>query len=148
MQAPRTKKAPKPRLPLWTGKLVTRDQLPAHKETKLHFETERFLNKWVHPDWRYTHFPAGEKRDEKTGIKLKAMGLKTGWPDFQLVAPTGLFHALELKRVGGELREDQEAFAAWCRSHGIPHAVADTFKQVIEILNGWGCLRIKFSEVR
>lgn len=144
----RSAKAPKPRLPLFTGKIVTKDQLPAQKEIKLHFETEKFLNKWVHPDWRYTHFPAGEKRDEKTGEKLRRMGLKRGWPDFQIVAPTGLFHALELKKVGEDLNDDQEAFAAFCRANGIPHAVADTFKKVVETLNAWGCLRIKFAEVR
>jgi hypothetical protein len=143
----RTRKAPKPRLPLFTGKLITRDQLPAKKEIVLHFSTANFLDKWLHADWRYTHFPAGELRHPKVGEKLKRMGLKTGWPDFQLIAPTGLFYALELKRQGEGLNEDQEAFAEFCRKNGIPHAVADTFKQVVETLNGWGCLRIKFAEV-
>jgi hypothetical protein len=148
MQAPRTKKAPKPRLPLWTGKLVTRDQLPAAKEITLHFSTANFLDKWLHADWRYTHFPAGELRHPKVGEKLKRMGLKTGWPDFQIVSPQGLFHALELKREGEGLNDDQEAFAAFCRKNGIPHAVVDTFKAAVETLNAWGCLRVKFREVR
>lgn len=148
MQAPRTKKAPKPRLPLWTGKLVTKDQLPAVKEIRLHKDVASFLNKYVHPDWRFTHFPAGEKRDTKTGIKLKQMGLKPGWCDFQLVAPSGLYHGLEIKRRGESLDDAQEEHASFCRKNGIPHAVVDTFKDAVEVLNGWGCLRIKFTEVR
>jgi hypothetical protein len=148
MQAPRTKKAPKPRLPLWTGKLVTRDQLPAQKEIKLHFEIARFLDRFLHRDWRYSHFPAGEKRDEITGKKLKRMGLKPGWCDFQLLAPSGLYHGLEIKRQGESLDDAQEEHASFCRKNGIPHAVVDTFKDAVKILNAWGCLRIKFTEVR
>ena len=144
----RSAKAPKPRLPLWTGRLITVDGLEAPKEITLQFSVAKFLKDFCHADWRYTHFPAGELRDEKTGAKLKRMGLKAGWPDFQIVSPQGLYHALELKRQGEGLNDDQEAFAAWCRSCGIPHAVVDTFKDAIEVLNGWGCLRIKFSEVR
>jgi len=144
----RTSKAPKPRLPLFTGKVVTADQIPARKEIALHFSVAKFLKDFCHADWRYTHFPAGELRDDKTGAKLKRMGLKAGWPDFQLVSPQGLFHALELKRAGEGLNDDQEAFAAFCRKNGIPHAVVDTFKDAVETLNGWGCLRVKFTEVR
>jgi len=153
MTAPRTctrtrKRAPKPRLPLFTGEVISREQIPSPKELKLQFDVAKFLKDFCHPDWRYTHFPAGELRDDKTGAKLKRMGLKAGWPDFQLVAPTGLFHALELKREGETLNDNQEDFATFCRKNGIPHAVVDTFKDAVETLNAWGCLRVKFTEVR
>ena len=144
----RTRKAPKPRLPLFTGKVVTLDQIPARKELALHFSVAKFIDGYLHADWRATHFPAGEKRDEITGKKLKRMGLKKGWLDWQLVAPTGMFHALELKAVGGSLSDEQEEFIWWCRKNGIPHAVVDTFKDAVTTLNDWGCLRIKFAEVR
>lgn len=137
-----------PKLPLRTGEVVARESLPSPKEIRLHFSVAKFLKDFFHADWRYTTFPAGELRDDKTGAKLKRMGLTAGWPDFQLVAPSGLFHALELKRQGGTLSDDQEAFAAFCHENGIPHAVVDTFKDAVETLNAWGCLRIKFSEVR
>lgn len=153
MTAPRTctrtrKRAPKPRLPLFTGEVITREQLPSPKELKLQFSVAKLLQDFCHPDWRYTHFPAGELRDDKTGAKLKRMGLKAGWPDFQIVSPQGLFHALELKREGEALNDNQEDFAAFCRKNGIPHAVVDTFKDAVETLNAWGCLRVKFTEIR
>ena len=40
------------------------------------------------------------------------MGLQRGWPDFLLVVPGGLLHALELKRRGETMAEEQESFAA------------------------------------
>lgn len=144
MAAPRK---PRPRLPLFTGQTVSATELPKPKEHVLHFSVAKFLNDFAHPDWRWTHFPAGEIRDDKTGAKLKRMGLKPGWPDFQIVAPTGLFHALELKRAGETLTDTQADFAQWCRSHGVPHAVVDTFKDAVTVLNDWGCLRIKFTGV-
>jgi len=144
----RAARKPRPRLPLFTGQVITREQLPSPKELKLQFSVAKLLKDFCHPDWRYTHFPAGELRDDKTGAKLKRMGLKAGWPDFQIVSPQGLFHALELKRVGESLNDNQEAFAAFCHKNGIPHAVVDTFKDAVETLNGWGCLRVKFTEVR
>lgn len=144
----RPRRAPKPRLPLFTGALVTREQLPSPKEIQLHYDVAKFLKDYSHADWRWTHFPAGEIRDEKTGAKLKRMGLKAGWPDFQIIAPSGLYHALELKRRGEKLNDDQQAFADWCALHDVKHAVVDTYKDAVTVLNDWGCLRIKFTEVR
>src|SRR5215213_4600867 len=37
--------------------------------------------------------------------------LQRGWPDFLLVVPGGLLHALELKRRGETMAEEQESFA-------------------------------------
>ena len=69
------------------------------------------------------------------------MGLQPGWPDILLVDPTGRLHALELKRRGEELTEQQAAFQAWCLAHGVPHAVADDLRTATEILASWGALR-------
>lgn len=144
----RAVRKPRPRLPLFTGQVISRENVLSPKELKLQFSVAKLLKDFCHPDWRYTHFPAGELRDHNTGAKLKRMGLKAGWPDFQIVSPPGLFHALELKREGEGLTDDQTDFATFCRKNGIPHAVVDTFKAAVETLNAWGCLRVKFTEVR
>jgi hypothetical protein len=94
--------------------------MPAPKEFVLHRAVADHLRAFARPDWRWTHFPAGEKRDPLTAAKLKAMGLRRGWPDFLLVALGGLLHALELKRRSETMREEQESFAAWCWEQGIP----------------------------
>jgi len=121
-------------------------RLPADKESKLHVQVANTLFDHALPDWRWSHFPAGEKRNKITGARLKRMGLRRGWPDFQLVSPAGVYHGLELKRLGEPLTDDQEEFQLWCIQRGVPHAVAYTLDQAHIALDSWGCLRIKFGE--
>jgi uncharacterized protein (DUF58 family) len=61
------------------------------------------------PGWIWTHFPAGEKRSEKTAALLKRMGVKPGFSDFLLISPNGRHHWLEIKRGLMPLSEHQEA---------------------------------------
>jgi hypothetical protein len=69
------------------------------------------------------------------------MGLQRGWPDFLLVVPGGLLHALELKRRGETMAEEQESFAAWCQVQGTPFVCTDDLREAIVILSGWGTLK-------
>ena len=56
------------------------------------------------------HSPNGEKRDKRTGAKLKAMGLLPGWPDFVLLQEGYAFFG-EVKPANGNLSKSQKAFA-------------------------------------
>lgn len=65
---------------------------------------------------RFTHIPHGEKRDAKTGAKLKRMGVRKGWPDFIILACTRSGPAtlcIELKDGSG-LSPSQRDFRQWC----------------------------------
>ena len=57
--------------------------------------------------------PGGRTPRRPGRLKLKAMGVQRGWPDFVLFDPTGRLHALELKRQGETLSDGQEAFQEW-----------------------------------
>jgi hypothetical protein len=120
-----------------------RERVPVPKESKLQADVALLLHDHLLPDWRATHFPAGEARDVITGARLKRFGLKRGWPDCQLLSPAGLYHGLELKRLGEGLGEDQKSFRAWARAHNVPYAVAWTMDEALEAFDRWGCLRIK-----
>lgn len=137
----RPRRAPRPRLPLWTGKPVTFEEITSQTEAELQIEIAGFLDRFIAPGWEFSHFPAGEKRDASTGAKLKRMGTKPGWPDLILVSPSGEFHGLELKRRGGDLSDEQEAFHERATGRGWKIAVADNFNTALAILNGWRCLR-------
>lgn len=115
------------------------------RELVLHISVARLLRDHARPEWRWTHFPAGEARDVRTGSRLKAMGLQRGWPDFILVSPSGLLHALELKRLGEELTEDQEQLQHWFIVNGLPHSVAFTVEEAIAVLDCWDALQIKIA---
>jgi hypothetical protein len=120
-----------------------RPRVPVAKELSLHIRVADLLRAHCLPDWRWTHIPSGEKRPERAGAKLKAMGVRRGWPDFILVSPYGSVRFLELKRSGGKLTEAQNEFRLWCINHGVPHVVAWTMDQVLAAFDNWGCLRIK-----
>jgi VRR-NUC domain len=115
------------------------------KESVLHTAVAKLLRDHCLPEWLWTHFPAGERRDVITGARLKRMGLQRGWPDFILISPHGSLRFLELKRQGEALSDDQEKFRVHCIRHGIPHAVAFDVDQALATLDQWGCLRIKIG---
>jgi hypothetical protein len=136
-----------PLLALAQGRRVRarREAAPRPKEIGLHMPVADLLRRFARPDWRWAHYPAGEHRDVRTAAKLKAMGVQRGWPDLILFDPNGRLHALELKRQGEDLSEDQEAFEAWCAAQGVPHAVAWTFDEALKALSAWGVLRVKIG---
>ena len=105
----------------------------------------KLLRDYGRPEWLWFHVPNGEKRDARAGAKLRAMGVRPGMPDLALVSPTGLLHALELKRIGESLTDDQRDFEAWCNASDVPHVVAYTIEEVLAALDHWGALRIKLA---
>jgi hypothetical protein len=123
--------------------VVTAGIAPA-KELVLIMATAKLLREHCLPDWKHTHFPAGELRDKRTAAKLKQMGLTRHWPDFILINGVGYLHCLEVKRVGEDLDDGQEEFREWCIGHCVPYCVAWTLDDVCMIMDEWGCLRIKF----
>jgi hypothetical protein len=120
-------------------------KLPPAPEFSLHCMVADDLRRWAMPGWVFTHFPAGERRDEVTGARLKRMGLMRGLPDFMLFppkeAPEPRTHFLELKRRGGKLSEHQAGFQLWCMLNGYPFAAADNYDAAVAILKQWGALR-------
>ncbi len=115
-------------------------------ELDLHLAVAGLLRRFLRSDWRWTHVASGEHRDVRTAAKLKAMGVQRGWPDIVLLSPDrGMLHSLELKRAGGRLSPDQQAFRHWCIVHGAPYCMASSMAEVLTALTAWRCLA---SEVR
>ena len=122
--------------------------VPRPKEIALHMSVADLLRRFARLDWRWSHFPSGEHRDVRTAAKLKAMGVQRGWPDFTLFDPTGRLHALELKREGETLTDDQEDFQIWCIARGVPHSVSRSVDEALMVLDAWGVLRVKIGGQR
>jgi hypothetical protein len=102
----------------------------------LHIPVVAFLARFLAEDWEFTHPAPGEYRDKSTATKLKAMGVKPGWPDLILISPDGLFHGLEFKRCGtGRLSIKQQAFHKRAQERGWPIATVDTIEAAIGVLS-------------
>lgn len=82
-----------------------------------------------HPELAFlAHVPNGEYRDWQTAKRLKALGVRPGFPDLLLLVPRGPYHglAIELKRrSGGKLSEEQVAWHAALTSQGYCVMVAN-----------------------
>ena len=129
-------------LSLFRGNRQRGTKLPPPLEYTTHVMVADDLTRFCHPEWQWTHHPAGEYRDIRTAMRLKRMGLRKGWPDFVLLDPFGRPHFLELKRKGADLTEAQEAFASWCNARQlVNHAVAYSYQEARRILIAWGALR-------
>jgi hypothetical protein len=118
------------------------------KECQLQCAVADLLRRHALPEWRWSHFPAGEWRGVITGARLKRMGLQRGWPDFLLVAPDGAIRCLELKRAGESLTDDQADFKLWCIAHAVNYSVAYSIDEALAVLDAWSCLRIRIGGPR
>ena len=118
---------------------------PPAKEFASHVMVADTLKRWCRPTFRYTHIPNGELREDATAAKLKRMGVQPGWPDFAIIGPPLGFYALEMKRRGEKLTDDQDAFRIYCESAGFPFKIAYSFGDACLILASWGVLKVELD---
>ena len=114
---------------------------PLAPERNVHIMVADMLARWARPEWEWTHFPAGELRPEKTGVLLKRMGTRPGWPDFILLDPGGKCHGLELKRGTNPLTPAQGRIQSSFQVRGCPYEVARSFAEAIAVLKRWGVVQ-------
>lgn len=75
---------------------------------------------------RLAAVPNGGQRHVVVGAKLKAEGVRKGFPDLMLLTPAGGYSGLiiEMKRVkGGSVSAEQADWLAWLAEQGFKTAV-------------------------
>jgi hypothetical protein len=92
------------------------------------------------PDVVWLHPANGEKREKRTGAKLKRMGVLAGAADL-LLWHQGNSFALELKAPGCRPSEAQLDFLARFNDAGGHSAWADDVDRALACLDAWGLLR-------
>ncbi len=128
--------------------LFTKRKRPASSltpaiEFRVHCMVADVLRISLTPGWYWMHYPAGELRKKATAGRLKRMGVKAGVSDFLLIAPGGgQIHVLELKRRGCKPSKLQQDFLDVMKLAGGKAAWCDSFDRAIEILKGWGAVRV------
>lgn len=110
------------------------------------------IDRWIRPEWRWTHLPFGEHRDHKinpktgkrfspTGQRLQRLGTKRGWPDYIFVGPNRTVFWLEMKRSkGGHVSTDQSDIAAHVMACGFAYLCTNSVKDAINTLVSLGIL--------
>lgn len=122
------------------------------KEFAIHCVMADIIKRWINPTFRFTHMPMGEVREHRinpktgkswspSGVRLKRMGVTTGWPDFLFVGP-GLICWLELKREKyGRQSGEQIAMEAHLRACGHSYLITSDVKEATAMLVELGILR-------
>lgn len=119
---------------------------PIPREFQLQVAVVAHLERRLNRGWAFNHPGSGERRDARTAAKLKAMGLRPGRPDLELISPVGLYYGLELKDGGGQrvptagLNDEQLRFRSHCIAYGWPYAIGRSLDDALAVLEGWGAI--------
>lgn len=110
-------------------------------EHKLQVSVRNFLTYCLplpgSPDYvEWTANAAGVYVSPMVAGRMKASGVRRGWPDLQLLLPDGRTVYIELK-AGSGLSPEQREFRDRCAPHGI-WALARSIDDVEAALRGWG----------
>jgi hypothetical protein len=115
---------------------------PPAPERQLHIAVADVIRWSKAPGWIVFHPANGELRTEETGALLKRMLVLPGVSDFILLGPGPAVCALELKRRPNKPTEAQTAFLEAVRAIGGHAEWTDSYDRAIEILKGWGAVRV------
>lgn len=91
------------------------------------------MHEHLHPDLQnLTAIPNGGDRHGAVAAKMKAEGVKKGYPDYLLDVPRGDFHGLriELKRINASPSDTKPEQKAW-------HARLRDAGYRVEVCKGW-----------
>jgi hypothetical protein len=110
-------------------------------ELALHCCTVELLRRAAVPGVWWNHSPNGEKRDLKTGAKLKSMGTSAGYPDLEIFIPGERPAYLEFKANGGKLSDAQKCWLNFLEVQGYKCAVVKTPEEAAAFLREVGAVR-------
>lgn len=110
----------------------------AQPEHKLQVAVREFLMVALPPTIEWTANAAGVHVTMNTANKMKAAGVRRGWPDLQFLFPDGVTRYIELK-AGASLSPEQKAFRDRC-SQLRPDmwALCRSIDDVSATLKAWG----------
>jgi hypothetical protein len=106
-----------------------RPPLTPVSEEILHRHVAQFLDVVIKPPMIWTTIPAGGGGLIR-GAKLKAMGLKKGWPDILIIAPGPVVLGIELKRADGKQSDEQRAVEVGLLGCGAQYVVCRSVEEV------------------
>ena len=108
-----------------------------HPEDDLHMSVARFLDLALPLDSAWTTVEHGGKRGKREAARLKAKGVKAGWPDILIIYRQRAL-TIELKALGGRLSNNQKLRHPMILRAGAPVAVCSRIEEVEGTLRGWG----------
>lgn len=80
--------------------------------------------------------PNGGARDPRTGVGLKAEGVRKGIPDISVDVPSGGYHGLKIEMKAGKnkMTPEQKEYFERFQKHGYKTAVCYSFDEAIKVV--------------
>lgn len=69
--------------------------------------------------WGILHIPNARKASKHYRNKAKALGIRKGFPDIQVILPNGIVFFVELKTKIGVQSKEQKGCQSWLKERGI-----------------------------
>lgn len=107
-------------------------------EQSLSIQVANTLRAALHPSALFAHIPNGGARTKAEGGIFKAMGVRAGWPDYQILWAGGRLGFIELKSDDGALAPVQIEMHGLLKRLGFPVAVCRSVEEVMGALAAWG----------
>ena len=108
----------------------------AHPEDDLHMAVAQFLDLALPKDACWTTVEHGGKRGKREAGRLKAKGVKPGWPDIEIIWH-GRAYFIELKAPKGLLSDNQITTHLALKQAGALIATLRSVEEVEGTLRGW-----------
>jgi hypothetical protein len=113
--------------------------VPTERETQITL-VDAIHKGGLNPQWKFTHVPHGEYRHIATALRLQKMGTMKGFPDFVFIGPRMMLF-IELKREGGRLSPEQEAWMHHIIHCGFTYHVAYSLDDALGTLFDYGVIK-------
>ena len=118
--------------------------MTAQPEHKLQVSVAQMLTFGLPPSIWWTANAAGVRVLPGVAGKMKAAGVRRGWPDLQILCPDGKTRYIELK-VKATLSPEQRAFRDHAKPLGL-WALARSVDDVADAISGWGVeMRVRLT---
>jgi hypothetical protein len=123
--------------------------MTSHVERRLSCAVASYFEANLPYPIQWTHLPMEGKRTAAEARLLKAMGVKSGWADYEIVK-NGRVYFIEVKRprvlkaeagayqAAGSLSDTQKEFRDTCIANSTPYAVCHSLAEVEAMLIMWG----------
>lgn len=109
----------------------------ADPEHRFQVAVATYLTYALPAGYHFTANPAGMRTTMNVAVKNKAAGVRRGWPDMQILFPTGVTRYIELK-IDADLSKDQKDFRTACTVTGRDiWSLARTIEEVEAALLRW-----------
>ena len=111
-------------------------------------DLQKTVVKWLllqlSPGVVFHHSPNEGKRHVNFKVKLKAMGMRAGWPDLEFMIG-GLAFFIEMKLIGKKLNDNQIETHRVLRAAGCPVATCHSLDEVIGTVRAWGLVGVSVA---